>query len=61
MIPPQDKSEEYDERKGTLYDILNELFEDVRQQSPNYQEAIKYLKELQKEFDPQDSTTEFGK
>lgn len=61
LIPPQDKSEEYDERKGTLYDILNELFEDVRQQSPNYQEAIKYLKELQKEFDPQDSTTEFGK
>lgn len=61
LIPPQDKSEEYDERKGTLYDILNELFEDVRQQSSHYQEALKCLNELQNEFNPQDPTTEFGK
>lgn len=61
LIPPYDKSEEYNEKKGALFDILNELFEEVRRQSEHYKKALEHLKNLEQEFNPQDSTTEFGK
>lgn len=61
LIPPYDKMDEYNEKKGTLFDILNELFEDVRKQSENYRKALEYLTQLEAEFNPQDSQTELGK
>jgi len=46
---------------GVLPKTLNELFEDVRGSSHNYQEAQRFLNELAKELDPSDATSEFGK
>jgi predicted ATP-dependent endonuclease of OLD family len=46
---------------GVLGKTLNELFEDVREASLNYQEAQRYLDALSKEIDPEDSSSEFGK
>lgn len=46
---------------GVLPKTLNELFEDVRGASHNYQEAQRFLNELAKEMDPSDATSEFGK
>ena len=61
LIPPYDKAEEYSEKKGALFDILNEIFEEVRKQSPHYKKVLEYLSELEKEFNPQDENTELGK
>lgn len=46
---------------GVLGKTLNELFEVVRESSPNYKEAQNYLDKLASELDPQDLTSEFGK
>ncbi len=46
---------------GVLPKTLNELFEDVRGASHNYQEAQRFLNELAKEMDPSDVNSEFGK
>jgi len=46
---------------GVLPKTLNELFEDVRGASHNYQEAQRFLNELAKEMDPSDANSEFGK
>jgi len=46
---------------GVLGKTLNELFEDVREQSDNYQQAQSYLDKLSEELDPEDSDSEFGK
>ena len=46
---------------GVLGKTLNELFEDVRETSNNYQQAQSYLNELSKELDPEDESSEFGK
>ncbi len=46
---------------GVLGKTLNELFEDVRETSDNYQKAQSYLNELSKELDPEDENSEFGK
>lgn len=46
---------------GVLGKTLNELFEDVRSASDNYAQAQRYLDELAKELDPEDSDSEFGK
>lgn len=46
---------------GVLGKTLNELFEDVRESSKNYQIAQTYLDELSKELDPEDEESEFGK
>jgi putative ATP-dependent endonuclease of the OLD family len=45
---------------GVLGKTLNELFEDVRETSDNYQQAQSYLNELSKELDPEDENSEFG-
>lgn len=59
LIPAKDKSEEL--TSGTLINTLNELFNDVRDQSENYKEAQKYLNLLASELDPEDDESEFGK
>ncbi len=61
-IPAEAASYEIDDpKKGVLGKTLNELFEDVRDQSNNYKEAQKHLDELTKELDPSDNNSEFGK
>ena len=46
---------------GVLGKTLNDLFEDVRESSNNYQQAQNYLNKLSKELDPEDNASEFGK
>lgn len=60
-IPAQDGSENLGESKGSFQEILNELFNDVRDESEHYKKAQKYLDKLAKEMNPKNSETEFGK
>lgn len=61
-IPAEAVSHEIDDpKKGVLGKTLNELFEDVRDESQNYKAAQKHLDELTKELDPTDEDSEFGK
>lgn len=61
-IPAEAASYEIDDpKKGVLGKTLNELFEDVRDESDNYKEAQKHLDKLTKELDPADKDSEFGK
>ena len=46
---------------GVLGKTLNELFEDVRSASKNYEQAQGYLDKLAQELNPQDEKSEFGK
>ncbi|MBE0663731.1 MAG: AAA family ATPase [Bacteroidales bacterium] len=46
---------------GVLGKTLNELFEDVRVKSLNYQNAQIHLNKLAKELNPEDKDSEFGK
>lgn len=46
---------------GVLGKTLVELFEDVRAQSANYQQAQSYLDALSRELDPEDEDSEFGR
>lgn len=47
--------------RGTLATILNSIFDELKETSPNYIEASKYLKQLSGELDPTDTAQEFGK
>lgn len=61
-IPAEAASYEIDDpKKGVLGKTLNELFEEVRDESDNYKAAQKYLDELTRELDPTDEDSEFGK
>ncbi len=46
---------------GVLSKTLGELFETVREGSDHFKEAQSHLKNLAKELDPEDDTSEFGK
>jgi predicted ATP-dependent endonuclease of OLD family len=59
FIPAQDRMEELSTNGGVLHKTLNELFEDVRNGSTNYQEAQKYLDLLAQELDPTNTTSDF--
>jgi putative ATP-dependent endonuclease of the OLD family len=61
IIIPADTSSNEMCGGGVLPKTLNELFEDVRASSRNYQEAQRFLNELAKELDPSDTSSEFGK
>ena len=61
IIIPADTSSNEMCSGGVLPKTLNELFEDVRASSRNYQEAQRFLNELAKELDPSDASSEFGK
>ena len=49
------------DKSGTLHDLLDLLFSQVREASPNYKKAVEALSELEKEMDTTDPNTEFGK
>lgn len=53
--------DEMSDKSGALYDILDILFTEVRDQSNNYKEAVRYLELLQQEMNPADHNSEFGK
>lgn len=61
LIPAKDKVEELTGTSGTLVKTLNELFNDIRDESSNYKEAQKHLTLLAQELDPTDSDSEVGK
>ena len=58
FIPAQDKMEELS-NGGVLHKTLNELFEDVRNASTNYQEAQRHLNLLAQELDPTNTASDF--
>ncbi|EJS68620.1 AAA family ATPase [Bacillus cereus] len=60
LIPAQDKVDELSSTNGSLVKTLNSLFDEVREASPNFKEAQKYLNLLQLELDPSDETSSFG-
>ena len=59
LIPAQDRMEELSTSGGVLHKTLNELFEDVRNVSPNYLEAQRYLTLLAQELDPLNTASDF--
>jgi len=62
MIPVDTSiSEIQGSNTGVLGKTLNELFEDVRGKSENYQNAQIHLDKLAKELNPEDQDSEFGK
>lgn len=61
LIPAQDRSAELDATNGALVKTLNELFNDVRNESENYKQAQHFLNQLALELDPSDHEKEFGK
>lgn len=62
FIPAEPSMHEIqDAKKGVLGKTLSELFEEVRDRSPNYLAAQTFLNNLAAELDPEDSTSEFGR
>ncbi|OFZ33312.1 MAG: hypothetical protein A3D92_00135 [Bacteroidetes bacterium RIFCSPHIGHO2_02_FULL_44_7] len=61
LIPAETAASEIEGKSGVLGDTLNELFQDVRSSSNNYTQAQHFLNELQKELNPNDQNSEFGK
>jgi putative ATP-dependent endonuclease of the OLD family len=61
IVIPADMASEEMGGSGVLNKTLNELFEDVRGASKNYQQAQRLLDALAKEMDPTDAASEFGK
>lgn len=59
FIPAQDRMEELSTNNGVLHKTLNELFENVRNDSTNYQKAQRYLNLLAEELDPTNITSDF--
>ncbi len=61
FIPAETSINEIDgSTSGVLNKTLNELFNDVRDSSINFNEAQKFLSLLEKELDPQDESSKFG-
>jgi len=61
LIPAIDKADEITGRNGAMHEIMNQLFEEVREQSKNFKKAQEFLTKLEKELDPKDNESEFGK
>ncbi|MGL1936697.1 MAG: AAA family ATPase [Fibrobacterales bacterium] len=61
LIPAETSISEINGSSGVLNKTLNELFEDVREGSANYEKAQEYLDKLAKELNPSDKDSEFGK
>lgn len=61
LIPAQDREDEISGTSGTLQKTLNELFNEVRDNSENYKLAQKYLNKLAEELNPSDEKTEVSK
>lgn len=61
LIPAESGEFEISKPNGTLQKTLKELFKDVRDSSPNYEQAQSYLNSLATELDPKDEKSDFGK
>jgi predicted ATP-dependent endonuclease of OLD family len=61
LIPAETAASELEGKSGVLSETLGELFQDVRSASTNYQQAQHFLNQLQKELNPNDEESEFGK
>lgn len=61
LIPAETASSELEGKSGVLNNTLAELFQDVRSTSLNYTQAQHFLNELQKELNPNDQNSEFGR
>jgi predicted ATP-dependent endonuclease of OLD family len=59
-IPAESCITELTSAGGALFTILGDLFEQVRTESDNYEQAQHYLNELAAELDPDDQDTNFG-
>jgi predicted ATP-dependent endonuclease of OLD family len=60
LIPAIDKADEITGKNGAMHEIMNQLFEEVREQSENFKKAQEFLTKLEKELDPIDDKSEFG-
>lgn len=61
VIPAESCISELTSSGGALFSLLGNLFEQVRTNSVNYEQAQKFLNNLANELDPTDSTTDFGR
>lgn len=61
LIPAQHATDELDGKKGAFVETLNELFQEVREESENFKMAQHYLDLLSQELDASDENTEIGK
>lgn len=61
LIPAQHATDELDGKKGAFVETLNELFNEVRNESENFKQAQRYLDLLSQELDASDESTEIGK
>ncbi|WP_192945753.1 MULTISPECIES: ATP-dependent nuclease [Staphylococcus] len=60
LIKDQSQNEELSGKNGSLMTTLNQLFEDIREESENFKNAQYYLNELAQELDPQDENSDFS-
>lgn len=62
LIPARDEVDEMDgNKKSAMSEILNLLYTDIRDISPNFIKIQEHLLELQKEMNTSDSESEYGK
>ena len=61
IIPAESCASVLTSSGGALFSLLGDLFEQVRTNSPNYEQAQKFLNDLANELDPNDADTDFGR
>lgn len=61
VIPAESCVTELTSSNGALHSLLGDLFEQVRSNSQNYNQAQHFLNELATELNPNDTDTDFGK
>ncbi|GAB4075205.1 ATP-dependent endonuclease [Barrientosiimonas marina] len=61
LISDDANSEELSGNNGALMETLNELFNDIRNESENFIQAQHYLSKLAEELDPNDDKSDFAK
>lgn len=62
IIPAEHKSEEINSNKtSALGEVMNTIFDDIIEESDNYDKVKEYFSELSKEIDTTKEETEFGK
>ncbi|MGY8899239.1 MAG: AAA family ATPase [Paraglaciecola sp.] len=61
VIPAESCISELTSSGGALHSLLGDLFEQVREKSSNYEQAQRFLNDLARELNPNDSDTDFGR
>jgi len=61
VIPAESCISELTSSGGALFSLLGDLFEQVRTNSPNYEQAQVFLSNLASELNPNDEATDFGR